>query len=97
MKINKKRVYNDFNIDNFVENKINDNFNSKKQPFRQKNNSFTRKSIRQKISNYFNMFVFKRKRFDFVDEKKIIEHRIKITRTMTILLIHDAIENETNK
>ena len=43
------------------------------------------------------MFVFKRKRFDFVDEKKIIEHQIKITQTMMILLIYDAIENETNE
>ena len=97
IKIDKKRVYNDFDIDDFVENKINNNFNSKKQFFRQKNNLFTRKSTRQKISNYFNVFVFKRKRFNFVDEKKIIEHRIKITRTITILLIYDAIENETNK
>ena len=41
--------------------------------------------------------MFKRKRFDFVDEKKIIEHRVKITRAMTTLLIHDAIENEANE
>ena len=97
MKIDEKRVYNDFDINDFVENEINNNFNSKKQFFRQKNNLFIRKSIRQKISNYFNVFVFKRKHFDFVDEKKIIEHRIKITRTITILLIHDTIKNETNE
>ena len=97
MKIDEKRVYNDFDIDDFVENKINDDFNSEKQFLRQKSNSFTRKSAFQKISNYFNVFVLKRKRFDFVDEKKIIEHRIKITRAMTILLIHNAIESETNE
>ena len=34
MKINKKRVYNDFNINDFVENEINNNFNLKKQFFR---------------------------------------------------------------
>ena len=97
MKIDEKRVYDDFDIDDFVENEINNNFNSKKQFFCQKSNSFTRNSTRQKISNYFNVFVFKRKRFDFVDKKKIIEHRIKITRAITILLIHDAIESETNE
>ena len=41
--------------------------------------------------------MFKRKRFDSIDEKKIIEHRIKITRIITILLIYNAIENETNE
>ena len=30
-------------------------------------------------------------------KKKIIEHRIKITRTITILSIYNAIKNETNK
>ena len=97
MKIDEKRVYDDFDIDDFVENEINNNFNSKKQLFRQKSNSFTRKSTRQKISNYFNVFVLKRKRFDFVDEKKIIKYRINITRAITMLLIHDAIESETNE
>ena len=97
MKFDKKRVYDDFDINDSVENEINDDFSSKKQFFRQKSNLFTRKSTRQKISNYFNVFVFKRKHFDFVDEKKIIKHRIKITRTMTILLIYDVIESETNE
>ena len=46
MKIDEKRVYDDFDIDDFVENKISDNFNSKKQFFRQESNSFTRKSTR---------------------------------------------------
>ena len=46
MKIDEKRVYNDFDIDDFVENEINDYFNLKKQFFRQKNNSFIRKLIR---------------------------------------------------
>ena len=34
MKIDEKRVYDDFDINDFVENEINDNFNSKKQFFR---------------------------------------------------------------
>ena len=97
MKIDEKRVYDEFDIDDSVENEISDDFNSKEQSFRQKSNSFTQKSVRQKISNYLNVFVFKRKRFDFVDEKKIIEHRVKITRAMTTLLIHDAIESETDE
>ena len=97
IKIDEKRVYDDFDIDDFVENEISDNFSSEKQFFRQKSNSLTRKSTRQKILNYFNVFVFKRKRFDFVDKKKIIEHRVKIIRAMTTLLIHDAIESETNE
>ena len=46
MKIDEKRVYDDFDINDFVKNEINNNFNSKKQFFRQKNNLFTRKSIR---------------------------------------------------
>ena len=62
MKIDEKRVYNEFDIDDSVENKISDDFSSKKQFFRQKNNSFTRKSTRQKASIYLNVFVFKRKR-----------------------------------
>ena len=74
MKIDEKRVYDDFDTDDSVENEISDDFSSKKQLFRQESNSFTRKSTRQKVSNYFNVFVFKRKHFDFVDEKKIIEH-----------------------
>ena len=97
MKIDEKRVYDEFDTDDFVENEISDDFSSKKQLLRQENNSFTRKSARQKASNYLNVFVLKRKRFDFVDEKKIIEHRVKITRAMTTLLIHDAIESETNE
>ena len=97
MKIDEKRVYDDLDTDDFAENEISDGLNSKKQLFRQKSNSLTRKSARQKASNYLNVFVLKRKRFDFVDEKKIIEHRIKITRTITALLTHDAIESETNE
>ena len=34
MKIDEKRVYNNFNINDFVENKINNDFNLKKQFFR---------------------------------------------------------------
>ena len=43
MNINKKRVYNNFDFNNFIDEKINNDFNSKKQFFRQKNNSLTRK------------------------------------------------------
>ena len=43
MKIDEKRVYDDFDIDDFVEDEISDDFNSKKQFFRQKSNLFTRK------------------------------------------------------
>ena len=46
MKIDEKRVYDDFDTDDFVKNEISNNFNSKKQFFRQKSNSFTRKSTR---------------------------------------------------
>ena len=97
MNIDEKRVYDDLDSDNFIDEKISDDFSSKKQFFRQKSNSFTRKSTRQKVSNYLNVFVLKRKHFDSTDEKKIIEHRIKITRTMTTLLTYDAIESETNE
>ena len=97
MNIDEKRVYDDLDSDSSTDEKISDDFNSKKQFFRQKSNSPTRKSARQKTSNYLNVFVLKRKRFDSTDEKKIIEHRVKITRAMTTLLIHDAIENETNE
>ena len=97
MNIDEKRVYDDFDSDNFIDEKISDDFSSKKQFFRQESNSFTRKSTRQKASNYFNVFVLKRKRFDSIDEKKIIEHRVKITRAITTLLIYDAIKSETNE
>ena len=46
MNIDEKRVYNDFDFNNFIDEKINNDFNSKKQFIHQKNNSFIRKSIR---------------------------------------------------
>ena len=95
--IDEKRVYNDSNVNNLVVEKINDDLIFKKQSSNQKNTSFTRKSIRQIILNYLNVWMFKRKRFDSVNEEKIIEHRVKITRTITILLIYNAIESETNE
>ena len=97
MNIDKKRVYDDLDSDSPTDEKISDGLNSKKQPLRQKSNPSTRKSARQKTPNYLNVFVLKRKRSDSTNEKKITEHRIKITRAMTTLLTHDAVEGETNE
>ena len=97
MNIDEKRVYDDPDSDSFTDEEISDGLSSKKQSFRQESNPPTRKSARQKAPNYLNVFVPKRKRSGPADEKKITEHRVKITRAMTTLLTHDAVEGEANE
>ena len=93
MNVDEEFTYDDFDSKNF--NYIFDEsvVTNQKTLFEQKI-SFQKQSARQKISNYLNVFVSKRKRSNFVDDENVIEHRIKIMRAMTALLIHDEIDEK---
>ena len=66
---------------------MNDSFATKSNKFSK--TLSTRQSTKQKIFNYFNVFVFKRQHLKFSNERKIIEHKNKIVQTIIVLLTHD--------
>ena len=96
---------NAFDFKNIEEKRVYDSSDSKNETFESENDidvssiiqSTIRQSTRQKIAYYFNVFVLKRKRFELIDEKKIVEYRNKISRAMTTLLSQKFINNDIDE
>ena len=93
MNVDEKLTYDDSDSKNF--NYIFDESTvTNQKALSEQKTSLQKQSARQKISNYLNVFVSKRKRSNLVDDENVIEYRVKIMRAMTTLLTHDKIDEK---
>ena len=104
MKIEKEKTYDVFEFDTsyevtqfdeVIESKQNESFTSKQNSSAE--NQSIRQFVKQRIFNYFNVFISKRTRFEFSNDENVSKHRNEMFRAMIALLIHEKSIDENSE